>query len=142
MRRRSIGRGSPPNTCGISSSRSQRTCPAAARLIERLKGLQDKFGDVHDAHVFLPTLRTALAETVHDRRAELGEGLRRLVISLRARASDAFGSAAGEWLEPGRRASFLQEVSLAGQALTARVRRGRLTPHHHRLGPEVTVTAS
>jgi CHAD domain-containing protein len=101
--------------------------PGGGALIERLKRLQDAFGDVHDAHVFLPTLRTALAETLHDRRDELAEGLRRLVISLRARASDAFGSAAGEWLEPGRRASFLQEVSSAGQALTAQARRGPLT---------------
>ncbi|HET9274979.1 MAG TPA: CHAD domain-containing protein, partial [Gemmatimonadales bacterium] len=116
--------------------------PAGGALIERLKGLQDQFGDVHDAHLFLPTLRTALAETVHERKAELGEGLRSLVISLRARASDAFGSAAREWLEPERRTSFFQEVSSAGQALTHPVRRGRPTPRHRRLSPEVTVTGS
>lgn len=114
--------------------------PGGGALIERLKGLQDRFGDVHDAHVFLPTLRTALAETLHDRRVELGEGLRRLVISLRARASDAFGNAAAEWLEPEPRTSFLQEVSSAGQALSHPVRRGRPTPHHRR--PEVAVTGS
>jgi CHAD domain-containing protein len=111
-------------------------------LIERLKGLQDKFGDVHDAHVFLPTLRRVLAETVHDRRVELGEGLRRLVISLRARASDAFGNAAREWLEPGPRASFFQEVSSAGQALTRQVRRERPTPRRRRPRPEIAVTGS
>jgi CHAD domain-containing protein len=101
--------------------------PGGGALIERLKGLQDTFGDVHDAHVFLPTLRSALADAVHDRRDELGEGIRRLVISLRARASDAFGKAAQEWLEPGRYASFLQEVSSAGQALPGQTRRRPLT---------------
>jgi CHAD domain-containing protein len=91
--------------------------PGGDALIARLKALQDAFGDVHDTHVFLPTLRSALAETGHDLRLELGEGLRSLVRSLRARALEAYGNAAREWLEPGQQASFFEDVRSAGQAL-------------------------
>ncbi len=99
--------------------------PGGDAVIERLKGLQDAFGDVHDAHVFLPTLRTAQADTERDLRADLGPGLRRLARSLRARALEAFGSASREWLDPAWRAFFFAEVRAAAQALASRARRGR-----------------
>jgi CHAD domain-containing protein/CYTH domain-containing protein len=99
--------------------------PGGDALIERLKGLQDGFGDVHDAHVFLPALRTAQADTERDLRADLGPGLRSLARSLRARALEAFGSASREWLDPGLRAAFFEEVRAAGQALLRRARHGR-----------------
>jgi len=99
--------------------------PGAGALIERLKGLQDGFGDVHDAHVFLPALRTAQADTERDLRADLGPGLRSLARSLRARALEAFGSASREWLDPRLRAAFFEEVRAASQALLCQARRGR-----------------
>jgi CYTH domain-containing protein len=56
---------------------------------------------------------------------DLGPGLRSLARSLRIRASEAFGNAAREWLEPERRASFFDGVSAAGQALVRHAQRGR-----------------
>jgi CHAD domain-containing protein len=91
--------------------------PGGAALIDRLKEVQDAFGDVHDAHVFLPTLRSALVETGRELRPELGPGLRALVRSLRARALEAYANAARDWLEPGRRAAFFEDVRAAGQSL-------------------------
>jgi CHAD domain-containing protein/CYTH domain-containing protein len=99
--------------------------PGGDTLIERLKGLQDTFGDVHDAHVFLPTLRDAQAETERDLRADLGPGLRSLARSLRGRALEAFGGASREWLDPAWRASFFEEVRVAAQALARQARPGR-----------------
>jgi CHAD domain-containing protein/CYTH domain-containing protein len=98
--------------------------PGGDAIIERLKGLQDAFGDVHDAHVFLPTLRRELAETVRDRNVDLGPGLRSLAKALRARASEAFGNAAGAWLTADSRAPFFRDVRAAGQALARHARRG------------------
>ena len=91
--------------------------PGGHALIERLKGVQDAFGDVHDAHVFLPALRAAQAETERDLRVDLGPGLRSLARSLRTRALEAFGGVAQEWLDPAWRASFFEEVRAASQAL-------------------------
>jgi CHAD domain-containing protein/CYTH domain-containing protein len=99
--------------------------PGGDALIERLKGLQDAFGDVHDAHVFLPALRTAQADTERDLRADLGPGLRSLARSLRARALEAFGRASREWLDPAWRASFFEEVRAASEVLVHHPRRGR-----------------
>jgi CHAD domain-containing protein/CYTH domain-containing protein len=99
--------------------------PGGDTLVERLKGLQDAFGDVHDAHVFLPALRTAQADTERDLRMDLGPGLRSLARSLRARALEAFGIASKEWLDPAWRASYFEEVRAAGQALVRRPRPGR-----------------
>jgi CHAD domain-containing protein len=91
--------------------------PGGDPVIERLKGLQDAFGDVHDAHVFLPALRSALAETESDLRLDLGPGLRSLARALRARALEAFGNAAHDWLQPGRCASFFGDARAACLAL-------------------------
>jgi CHAD domain-containing protein/CYTH domain-containing protein len=99
--------------------------PGGDGLIERLKGFQDAFGDVHDAHVFLPALRTAQADAERDLRVDLGPGLRSLARSLRARALEAFGSGSREWLDQARRASFFEEVRAAGKALARHPRRGR-----------------
>ena len=98
--------------------------PGVEAIIERIKGLQDAFGDVHDAHVFLPALRKELAGTVRDRRVDLGPGLRSLAKALRARASEAFGNTARAWLTADSRASFFRDVRAAGQALARHARRG------------------
>jgi CHAD domain-containing protein/CYTH domain-containing protein len=99
------------------------TIPAGEAIIERLKALQDAFGDVHDAHVFLPVLSAALSEARRDRR-DLAQGLRSLEESLRARGAEAFGTARREWLQPGGDAFFL-EVYAASRALERRARQGR-----------------
>jgi CHAD domain-containing protein len=87
--------------------------PGGGAVIARLKSLQDAYGDVHDAHVFLPQLHAMRRKAEHIRRGELVGGLRSLAESLQIRASAAFGSAAQEWLEAGPREPFFQEVSAA-----------------------------
>jgi CHAD domain-containing protein len=118
--------------------------PGAEAVIQRLKGLQDAFGDVHDAHVFLPTLRTAQADTERELRADLGPGLRSLVRSLRARALEAFGFASREWLDPAWRASFFTEVRAAARPLLSH--EVPVEPAYDHLdlsrAPEVVVTGS
>ena len=111
--------------------------PGGYAIIAHLKGLQDAFGDVHDAHVFLPTLRSAQAEAERNRRWDLGPGLRSLARSLRSRALEAFGLASREWRDPGRRGSFFEDVRAASRALTA----PRLVPELAR-PPELAATAS
>ena len=91
--------------------------PGGNAIIDRLKALQDAFGNVHDAHVFLPELHGARREAEHSRRGELVPGVRSLAESLQIRASAAFGSAAQHWLEAGPRTSFFEEVSAAKRDL-------------------------
>jgi CHAD domain-containing protein/CYTH domain-containing protein len=98
--------------------------PAGEAIIERLKSLQDAFGDVHDAHVFLLELDAALREAEGDRPAVLGPGLRFLMASLRDRGARAFDAAAAEWLAPGRQ-EFFDAVRAARRALASRVQHGR-----------------
>jgi CHAD domain-containing protein/CYTH domain-containing protein len=98
--------------------------PAGDGIIGRLKSLQDTLGDVHDAHVFLPQLGAALHQVEGGRRTEPGPGLRRLADALRARGSEAFRTAAREWLAPGDR-SFFEDMRAARRALAHRPRPGR-----------------
>jgi CHAD domain-containing protein len=73
--------------------------PTGAAIIDRLKVLQDVFGAVHDAHVFLPVLSAALAEARRARSLSLAQGLRSLEEALRARGAEAFATAEREWLQ-------------------------------------------
>ena len=119
--------------------------PGGDSVIERLKGLQDALGDVHDAHVFLPTLRRELAKTVRDRRVDLGPGLRSLARARRTRALEAFGSTAPAWLVPEPRASFFRDVRTAGQALARHARQGQEVERKYLLSglpPEATAAPS
>jgi CHAD domain-containing protein len=93
------------------------TLPGGGAIIDRLKALQDAFGDVHDSHVFLPQLHEARREAERGRRGELVPGLRSLAESLQIRASTAFGTAAQQWLEAGPRTWFFEEVSTARRDL-------------------------
>jgi CHAD domain-containing protein/CYTH domain-containing protein len=85
--------------------------PGGEEVIERLKALQDGFGDVHDAHVFVAELREELPEA--ERATSIGPGfvpgVEALMASLRARGQEAFDRTSREWLDdPGK--SFFQKV--------------------------------
>jgi len=68
--------------------------------VERLKSLQDGFGDVHDAQVFEAELREALpaARSVASVSPGFVPGLQTLLVALRARGRQAFERTAAEWL--------------------------------------------
>jgi len=74
--------------------------PDVQELIDRLKALQDGFGDVHDAHVFRQELETALPEA--ERAASAGDGLilglAALIASLESRGRQAFDGTSRVWL--------------------------------------------
>lgn len=78
-------------------------------IIDRLKQLQDAFGDVHDVHVFAPTLADAMAEATRP-------DLSALEASLRERGAAAFESARGAWLGD-KAAGFFNDVGRIGQAI-------------------------
>ena len=68
--------------------------------VDRLKTLQDGFGDVHDAHVFGAELREVLpdAERAASVGASLVPGLEALMASLQARGQQAYDRIAAGWL--------------------------------------------
>ena len=78
-------------------------------IIDRLKQLQDAFGDVHDVHVFAPTLADAMAEA---KRPDLSA----LQASLRERGVAAFEKARGAWLDDAA-AGFFADVERIGEAI-------------------------
>jgi CHAD domain-containing protein len=88
-------------------------------VVDRLKALQNAFGDVHDAHVFLPELHAARRAAERRHRGELLPGLRSLAESLQIRAAATFGRTAQEWIEPGPRGAFFDDVSAATRDLAA-----------------------
>jgi CHAD domain-containing protein/CYTH domain-containing protein len=79
------------------------------RIIDRLKQLQDAFGDVHDVHVFAPTLADAKAEA---NRPDLSA----LEAALRERGATAFEKARGAWLDDAA-ADFFADVQRIGEAI-------------------------
>jgi CHAD domain-containing protein/CYTH domain-containing protein len=94
-------------------------------IIDRLKQLQDAFGDVHDVHVFAPTLADTIAEATRlDLGAEgsgkeaLVPGLSGLEASLRERGASAFEKARGAWLDD-KAAGFFADVQRVGEAIGA-----------------------
>jgi CHAD domain-containing protein/CYTH domain-containing protein len=92
-------------------------------IIDRLKELQDGFGDVHDVHVFAPILADAIAEAT---RLDLGAqatgkeplvaGLSAVEASLRERGLAAFEKARGAWLGDAA-AGFFEDVTRIGEAI-------------------------
>jgi CHAD domain-containing protein/CYTH domain-containing protein len=106
--------------------------PFAARVPEgevvtdQLKALQDAFGDVHDAHLFMAELREVLPEA--ERAASTGPdivpGLMALMASLRARGLQAFEGASAAWLV-NRGAPFFHRVNAVADAIAGLARLGR-----------------
>jgi CHAD domain-containing protein len=84
-------------------------------VAERLKALQNVFGDAHDAHVFTAELRDALLEarrTVSDG-ADVVTGLMTLMTTLHARGRQAFEETAPAWLGEGANGFFAQVDGVA-----------------------------
>jgi CHAD domain-containing protein/CYTH domain-containing protein len=89
--------------------------PEGSAVIERLKALQDSFGDVHDAHVFEAELREAHPQVQSASGGPpLLPGLDALRAALRARGLHAFESASPVWLGDGAEAFFRQADAVAG----------------------------
>jgi CHAD domain-containing protein/CYTH domain-containing protein len=94
-------------------------------IVDRLKELQDAFGDVHDVHVFTETLADALAEATE---IDLGAnapgaialvpGLAAVETALRNRGEAAFETAEKAWLGDAAR-EFFEAVGRVGQAIAA-----------------------
>ncbi len=100
--------------------------PDGETAVERLKALQDNFGDVHDAQVFKRELAVAVPEA---RRAPAPgpgfvPGLLRLSATLEARGRRAFEEAASAWLGEGAAPFFRLTAALADAAADL-TRRGR-----------------
>ena len=97
-----------------------------ATTVDRLKALQDGFGDVHDAHVFGTELREALPDAEHAASvgASLVPGLEALMASLQARGQHAYDQIAPAWL--GETADpFLSGVEALAQEIADLVDRDR-----------------
>jgi CHAD domain-containing protein/CYTH domain-containing protein len=94
--------------------------PGAESVIERLKALQDAFGDVHDAHLFMAELREARLEAGRER----GPGLTALIQSLQARGTQAFDSASAAWLR-NRGEPFFRQVEAVADAIAGLARANR-----------------
>jgi CHAD domain-containing protein/CYTH domain-containing protein len=97
--------------------------------IEQLKELQDAFGDVHDVHVFAPTLAEELAHATRTdlrseetERAALIPGLAAIEASLRERGTAAYEKAEKAWLLDAS-AGFFE--TLGKIAETIRTQQGR-----------------
>jgi CHAD domain-containing protein/CYTH domain-containing protein len=74
--------------------------PDGEAAVERLKALQNGFGDVHDAHVFAAELRETLpkAERAASAGAGFTPGLEALMASLQTRGQQAFQQTSRDWL--------------------------------------------
>jgi CHAD domain-containing protein/CYTH domain-containing protein len=85
--------------------------------VDRLKALQDGFGDVHDTHVFGAELRGALpdAERAASVGASLVPGLEALMAALQTRGQQAFGQIAPGWLGDAAEPFFRGVDTLAEQ---------------------------
>jgi CYTH domain-containing protein len=92
-------------------------------ITERLKELQDAFGDVHDVHVFTGTLADALSEATEIDLGSSGPGEKPLVpglaaleAELRKRGEAAFDKARSDWVGDGA-SGFFESVKRAGEAI-------------------------
>jgi CHAD domain-containing protein/CYTH domain-containing protein len=92
-------------------------------VVDRLKELQDAFGDVHDVHVFTGILVEALSEatkldleSAESGREPLVPGLTAVEAALRERGKKAFARAKSAWLGNAAKA-FLESVGRIGKAI-------------------------
>ncbi|HKT59603.1 MAG TPA: CHAD domain-containing protein [Gemmatimonadales bacterium] len=74
--------------------------PEGTAAVDRLKALQDGFGDVHDAQVFASELEAALPKAEREAAAghPLVPGLEALMAALQARGQHAYDQTARDWL--------------------------------------------
>ncbi len=89
--------------------------PDGAALVDRLKKLQDAFGDVHDAHVFLAELHEMIPEAdgASSSTANFLPGIEALMVSLVARGRQAFTEASHAWLDNAAGPFFQKVAALA-----------------------------
>ena len=89
--------------------------PDGGAAVERLKALQDGFGEVHDTHIFAAELREALPEA--ERAASTGAsfipGLEALMASLQVRGHQAFDRTSRDWLGDAAEPLFRKVDALA-----------------------------
>jgi CHAD domain-containing protein len=93
--------------------------PQGEAIVDRLKLLQNGFGDVHDAHVFLAELRALLpvADKVSSDSSNYLPGMETLMDMLEARGRQAFEEVARDWLH-GAAEPFFQEVEDVATAIS------------------------
>lgn len=86
--------------------------------IQRLKALQNRLGDVHDAHLFLEELRGTLPEAARTTSSASGvlAGLGRLMATVQARGAEAFGATTREWLD-GAALPFFRQVDAVADGI-------------------------
>lgn len=91
--------------------------PEGEATVDRLKALQDGFGDVHDAHVFGAELQEVLPDGERAARggASLVPGLEALMGSLQARGQQAYDQIAAGWLGAAADPFFAGVDALAGE---------------------------
>lgn len=100
--------------------------PDGDAVIDQLKTLQDAFGDVHDAHVFVAELRETLPEAkgAASSGTDALPGLQALIASLQVRGFQAFADASPTWL--GDRAEpFFGRVATMADAIAGLVSHGQ-----------------
>jgi CHAD domain-containing protein len=85
-------------------------------LVRQLKGLQDGFGEVHDAHVFVAELRRMIpqASGASSRTANYRPGIESVMFSLRARGGQAFVETSRHWLHDADGPFFQKVHMMAG----------------------------
>ena len=93
--------------------------PQGEAVVDRLKQLQDGFGEVHDAHLFLTELREMLpaADAVSSGSSNFLPGMETLMNMVEARGRQAFEAVAREWLHDAAE-PFFQQVEGVATAIT------------------------
>jgi CHAD domain-containing protein len=93
--------------------------PQGEAVVDRLKQLQDGFGEVHDAHLFLTELREMLpaADGVSSGSSNFLPGMETLMNMVEARGRQAFEAVAREWLHDAAE-PFFQQVEGVATAIT------------------------
>ncbi len=99
--------------------------PEGSIVTDRLKVLQDAFGDVHDAHVFEAELHGARPEAAAPTSSgpSLVPGLEALMASLRARGHQAFDRVSPDWLR-NRAEPFFGQVDGLAEAIAGLAHQG------------------